>query len=109
MLHGLGEWTYHRDCLIASEKNWRKRAHITRCTYGSMSHGFVPWDSWFAREGGPYWWHYFKWIVQGYEEFATDCLSKLEMRRILDRFIFPEEKMGGRRGVEEEEGETHIN
>eukprot|EP00959_Pyramimonas_sp_CCMP1952_P236107 4934431-Pyramimonas_sp.AAC.1 len=112
MLHGLGEWTYHRDCLIASEKNWKKRAQITRCTYGSMSHGFVPWDCWFAQEGGPYWWRCSKWTFQGYKELATDCLSKLEMRHTVDLFTFPEEKIGGRGDVEEEEeenGETHIN
>eukprot|EP00959_Pyramimonas_sp_CCMP1952_P096745 2022291-Pyramimonas_sp.AAC.1 len=95
MLHGLGEWTCHRDCLIASEKNWRKRAQTTRFTCGSMSHGFGPWGSLFAQEGWPYWWHYFKWTFQGYKECVTDCLSKLEVRHILDIFIFPEEKWGG--------------
>eukprot|EP00959_Pyramimonas_sp_CCMP1952_P354784 7431640-Pyramimonas_sp.AAC.1 len=51
MLHGLGDWTCHRDCLIASEKNWKQIVQITRCTYGSMSHGFVPWGCWFAQGG----------------------------------------------------------
>eukprot|EP00959_Pyramimonas_sp_CCMP1952_P301233 6302677-Pyramimonas_sp.AAC.1 len=72
MLHGLGEWTYHRDCLIASEKKWGTIAQITRCICGSMSRGFVPWDLWFAQEGGPYWWRYFEWTFQGYKGFVTD-------------------------------------